>query len=393
MKDICTALKTLSEKGCLPMFISTSSMVAQTPIYYSHPVDGDISDVNSRLKVIENSINTIMESTNAIGDTSNWPRAISDVNSRLKVIEDSINTVMESTNARSDTSNCPLVSDNKDENAHVHNEKTGTTSHVHDTKNTWARIADERTDVNMDNDSKDTDASGWNSVFHKKSNRTSPNGSWRQRLNSIRGTAKSNGDGETFAADVHLVVYGVAKNITAIQLSQFLAGKGLNLLSCDLLTNYHGARSISYKIAIKSSDFEKAQDADIWPHGVGVRLFKFFNPQKERNNEGKMLFNRRQQGSIRHDNNQGATRGNPRTATLENNHQPQQMTQNQLNPHIRRDLQSPATHLLINNIPQNGMRPPIQNNFISRPIHAPSIGGVTQRFPFQNQRYNGAEQF
>ena len=49
------------------------------------------------------------------------------------------------------------------------------------------------------------------------------------------------------------------------------------MVSCDLLTKYEGARSLSYKIAIKSSDYEIATNPEIWPLRVGVRLFEYFN--------------------------------------------------------------------------------------------------------------------
>ena len=104
---------------------------------------------------------------------------------------------------------------------------------------------------------------------------------WRQRLDILRGTAISETEGESLSADIHLVAYGVAKNVTGIQLSQWLAGKGLRVLSCDLLTKYERARSLSYKITVKSCDYDKAHNPEIWPARVGVRLFKFFNASSE----------------------------------------------------------------------------------------------------------------
>ena len=55
-------------------------------------------------------------------------------------------------------------------------------------------------------------------------------------------------------------------------------------LCIELLTNFRReeARSFTYRIAIKAADYEKALNADVWPHRVGVRLFRnkrnFMNP-------------------------------------------------------------------------------------------------------------------
>ena len=73
---------------------------------------------------------------------------------------------------------------------------------------------------------------------------------WRQLLNILRGTATSESDGEVLSTDIHLVAFGVAKSVSGIQISHFLEGIGLHVLSCDLLTKYEGARSLSYKVTI-----------------------------------------------------------------------------------------------------------------------------------------------
>ena len=72
-----------------------------------------------------------------------------------------------------------------------------------------------------------------------------------------------------YLADIHLVVFGVAKHVSGIQLSH-------------LLTKYEGARSLAYKVTIKSCDFDKAKNPEIWPSRIGIRLYKFFNTHKER---------------------------------------------------------------------------------------------------------------
>ena len=117
----------------------------------------------------------------------------------------------------------------------------------------------------MDEDNKEND---WTRVDHRSNVRKS----WRQKANILRGTAKC--ESEMLSADIHLVVYGLAKHVTGLQLSRFIESKDIKILGCDILTKYEGARSLSFKITIRSCDYEKMINSDIWP--VGIRQFKFF---------------------------------------------------------------------------------------------------------------------
>ena len=102
---------------------------------------------------------------------------------------------------------------------------------------------------------------------------------WRKNLNLLQGTALGTDGNETLSSDIDLVAYGVAKNVTAIQLSNCLQNKRLDVIDCVLLTKYDGAQSLAFKITVKATDFEKAKakDADIWPYRVGLRYYKQFN--------------------------------------------------------------------------------------------------------------------
>ena len=84
------------------------------------------------------------------------------------------------------------------------------------------------------------------------------------------------------SADMHLVAYGLSKDTTGIQLSQWLNRNGLEVRSCDLLTKFEGARSLSYKIVVKASDHDKTINPEIWPARVGMRKFKFFGGQNNK---------------------------------------------------------------------------------------------------------------
>ena len=63
INDICSALKLLSDKDSLPMFLGTSNMVAQTPVYRFSSPDNDSSALDNRLKTIEESIKSLVAST------------------------------------------------------------------------------------------------------------------------------------------------------------------------------------------------------------------------------------------------------------------------------------------------------------------------------------------
>ena len=69
VNDICAAMKVLSENDSLPMFLGTSGMVSQTPIYISDPIDGDSSEMNIRLKVIEESLDSVLKSVSLNSET------------------------------------------------------------------------------------------------------------------------------------------------------------------------------------------------------------------------------------------------------------------------------------------------------------------------------------
>ena len=58
---------------------------------------------------------------------------------------------------------------------------------------------------------------------------------WRQDQHLLTGTVCNDGN-TTLSSDVDLVAYGVAKNVTALQLSTFGQDRGVDLLDCTQLT-------------------------------------------------------------------------------------------------------------------------------------------------------------
>ena len=143
----------------------------------------------------------------------------------------------------------------------------------------------------------DDDALPWSEVVKRKGKISLQTGqyqtpqnitrkNWRSNLQLLHGTAHDlTSEEQSFSADVDLVAYGVNTRITALQLSKLLQDKELVVKDCRLLTKVEGARSLSYKVSIKSTDFELAKTEKIWPYMVGVRMFKHFNPTQRRKHD------------------------------------------------------------------------------------------------------------
>ena len=122
---------------------------------------------------------------------------------------------------------------------------------------------------------------------------------WRYDLNLLTGTAVSNDRNMTLSPDVDLVAYGVAKNVTALQLSKFVQDRGVDLLDCTQLTKFEGTRSLAFKVTIKPNDFEKCMNAKVWTYGVGLRRFKHFIPRQSSLREDRPKSSNYKDGQIR----------------------------------------------------------------------------------------------
>ena len=302
INDICSALKLLSEKDSLPMFLGTSIMVAQTPVYSFSSPDNDSSVLDNRLKTIEESIKSLVAST-----------------------------CMKEKTAIQTTPTHQIPSSNN-------SKPLGVTTELAD--ETWASITavSERNEsiTPLTQNENDNLEGEWKEVKTSKDRRN-----WRQKANIVRGTAKCETGSESLSADVHLVVYGLAKHVTSLQLSRFIEDKGLKIGSCDLLTKYEGAHSLSFEITTRSSEYDKVRNPEIWPVGVGIRLFKFFNTRQNKNGNERV--------NIRNENKDRNNRGwqlEPLTRATDDEHQFNYRTQNNwqqhpLDPPIRQILKNP----------------------------------------------------
>ena len=93
----------------------------------------------------------------------------------------------------------------------------------------------------------------------------------RKPNKTIHGTALDQNDGNALPADIDLVVYGVARNITSIHISKWIEDEGIKVSDCVLLTKYEQAQTLSIKVIISASNYEKLQDPSMWPYRIHVR--------------------------------------------------------------------------------------------------------------------------
>ena len=88
-------------------------------------------------------------------------------------------------------------------------------------------------------------------------------------------------DGQPMAADVDIVVYGVAKVITTLQMSNYIEKKEVKVLNCSKLTTFERARTLSYKVTIKACDYDKSHDPS--PSGQTERESEIFKTTEDYN--------------------------------------------------------------------------------------------------------------
>ena len=229
--DICTALKLLSEKQKMPVFIATSTMVMQSP--------EDCGDLNQQLQCLldtkianlQQHLGNILQKHNdqssknhdrVISKAEVGQKKIDEVLGKLNTIDDNIvntkvlvETPLQQTLAT--TSNeLPTVTLNQSNQRHF------PSSDVH---------------LTQDNP--------------------------KLRPNST----------------IDLVIKGLGVDVTGKNLSEFLQSKGVNTRDCNLLTTFDNARSLAYKITIVADDKDVVCDPSLWPENVVIQSYK----QRRRN--------------------------------------------------------------------------------------------------------------
>ena len=303
VNDICVALNTLAEKDRLPLFLASSDMIQRTPLCEPKSKNDD-SEVTARLYSIEKSLATVQEQTKGSHRVQECAGALLNIEKSLAAVQEKIegkdkeNVCACEGEASSNQSVYPLLTQ-------IPPLTTQRQDGDESARNVQIHTDSEAIDSQGDNE-------GWKTVGQKKTKKD-----WRNEMNILHGTGVDE-TGGSLSADIDLVAYGIRKDTTGVQMSQYLMNKGLGIKSCDLLTKYSGARTLAYKITIKRSDLEKASNSNIWPNGVGVRKFKYFHNQKGQNDgrRKKSNFSQKWKSSMVTDDNKRSEIWNPPSNTM-----------------------------------------------------------------------------
>ena len=80
-----------------------------------------------------------------------------------------------------------------------------------------------------------------------------------------------------------MVASGVGKGCTPDNLSDFLAGKGINPVEVVMLTKEEvisEVRTLTFRVTVKPEQYEAALKPEVWPYRVAVRHYR--PPRRER---------------------------------------------------------------------------------------------------------------
>ena len=91
------------------------------------------------------------------------------------------------------------------------------------------------------------------------------------------------GNETMLAADVNLVASGVGKGCRTEDLKDFLVGKGITPVEVEMLTRsdvIENVRTLTFRVAVKASDYEVALKPEVWPYRVAVRHYRA--PKRDR---------------------------------------------------------------------------------------------------------------
>ena len=100
---------------------------------------------------------------------------------------------------------------------------------------------------------------------------------WRQKLPNITGNSGDKG----FAAPIDLFVFNVNNEVTEDAIKNHMKdSKALELIEV-VKVSHNDARTKSFRVKVKSEDYEKAMDCETWPSRVRVRPYRHFKQRRE----------------------------------------------------------------------------------------------------------------
>ena len=262
IEDIHKGLRKLKNESRLPLILSTSGMMARAPNLSGISTKSDIGDVVARVKDLEDSMEAFMKKQS----------------DQIKELTEVVSVNMSTSKPRPPV--IDLVNANK----------------VPESPRTKRKRIEAENDPfipPIENLSYASAVSSGGDIVNKADAANSrkpvggisPLGKSGARKNSVlvfgNATTTSGGGEEILAADVELVATGVSRDATTEQLSNFLQSRGVQVVDIALLTTYEHARTNTFKVKIKASQYTKAMSPDVWPFRVGVRHYR--QPRRDQN--------------------------------------------------------------------------------------------------------------
>ena len=223
IEDICSALDKLSEKQVMPIFIATSKMIQSTPSLHDDKGLTNYYSIEKKIQDIDESLDEFKKKQAELS-LKNHDRIISKIEIGQKKMDEVIKRL-------------DMTSSQRLSNA----EQT---------------------------------------VQYKQDDNISP---ISKKIDDLAAHALTR---ENLAADVSMVVKGIALHVSENQLRNFISDQGIETSNWKALTTYNNARSLTFKFTVNATNREKLKNSTIWPTGVTVEAYKERKQAPTRSNGG-----------------------------------------------------------------------------------------------------------
>ena len=287
--DIINKFSRLDAYNLVPEFLMSSKFVKRAPVLVDSA--DDMSSVSYKVKMLQSVIvnlgNKVTEETRSLrNDMKSIKTDINNIkpsfatatkkamqpviiqNDNEVLLEDHSRERKRSKRDREGSENQNEVFDNSDSNFQ-HQSRRGFLS-TNNRKNKGAELGQAQPGLGP------SSVAGHDQAGQQATRKAS-NSHWKQNLPMVTGQSKDFG----FAAPADLFVFNVNKDVTADGIMTFMkSSKGLEILECQKVSHID-ARTQSFRVKVKSEDYEKALNGDTWPYYVRVRVYKHFRQRDE----------------------------------------------------------------------------------------------------------------
>ena len=276
----------------MPLFVASSSMVMQTPV--SSVTQPDIKDIEKAVnRSLKKEVEVLVKKCDqSVSKSEHGNKKIDDVIRRLTALERNHNNQVNGVNQvrypqrPASLAAPPVVNPNPSAPvpSHTNLEKQPQQSGAPISTSTWAEVTarnvpPQQTTLGSMHQNV-VEPAGPHLQQDSLAIQPTHRPNWKDRLHLLEGTAKISGQ-VALSADIDLVASNVGKNVSAVDLGNWLTQRGLEIKNCQLLTKSDEAKSLAYKITIAPQHFEKAtKDANLWPERVLLRKFQPFSKSK-----------------------------------------------------------------------------------------------------------------